>query len=487
LVTSLCLDYDLLRGGVRLSPYIPLGLLTVASIAEALGHTVDIVDVNRLPCDAGIKHGRGFEAEAASFIRAKHPDLVGFTTMCHSFPQTIKMAQALSPHALILLGGPQATAVHEDVIQEFPFITAVLRGEVESSLADFLRWAEGKGDLAGVAGVTYRSGGDVVQTPDAPLIVDLDTLPRPAYHLYPLKEFSVIPIEAGRGCPYNCSFCSTSLYFRRRYRMKSTHRLIDEIRTLVEETGCTTFAMVHDMFTVDRRRVVEFCEGIAQSGLPVHWHCSARVDRVDPELLDTMQWAGCRRIFFGIESGSQRIQKIIGKNLDVDQVVPTLAYAQRKGIKSVASFIIGFPDETPHDLQETVGMAVDLLKAGVSDVQINILVPLPGSPLQRAYQDQLLLTTAVTNATWDLWQPPDRALIERFPRIFSSFYSFPLKHLTPESVGWARLRVLLLARIIPRLLSVQQSVHRFMRYLWSGEKPTRQGLTRFPPEVSSGH
>src|SRR5262249_8992500 len=121
------------------------------------------------------------------------------------------------------------------------------------------------------------------------------------------------PLELGRGCPFSCTFCSTNDFFRRRFRLKSPAHMIAEMRRVKETYGIDSFELVHDMFTVDRKRVVEFCEALIASQEEFTWGCSARTDCVDEELIAFMARAGCRGIFFGIETGSRRMQRIIDK------------------------------------------------------------------------------------------------------------------------------------------------------------------------------
>src|SRR5689334_18836588 len=129
--------------GPRTTPYLPVGLLTVASMAEASGHDVDIVDINRLTTTGSISYRRRFYEDTARHILEGRPDMVGLTTMCHSYPQTLGIAEAihrLRPEIPIVLGGPQATAVDESTVEAFPSVTAVVRGEAESSFLPLMDW-----------------------------------------------------------------------------------------------------------------------------------------------------------------------------------------------------------------------------------------------------------------------------------------------------------------------------------------------------------
>ena len=177
------------------------------------------------------------------------------------------------------------------------------------------------GSTAGpLLGVTHRIFGRVVREDDAPLIADLDTIPTPAFDLYfdPRRPVPDLPVEVGRGCPYGCTFCSTNDFFRRRFRLRSPQAFVAELDALRRRWNARRFEFVHDMFTVDRKRVLELCASLERMTPSVEWYCSGRTDRVDPELLDRMWSAGCRGIFYGVESGSAAVQITIGKRLSLE-------------------------------------------------------------------------------------------------------------------------------------------------------------------------
>lgn len=425
-----CPQFSLTRTRISPAPYVPLGLLSIASVAEAAGHSVSIIDVNGLLNSGVLKFNRHFAASVAEYINQYGPDIVGFTTMCNSYPQTLRIAASLhdrDPNVPILLGGPQATATDLATMAAFPCVTAIVRGEAEQSLSLVLDWLQLRIGHDQLNGATIRKDGRVSRTRDSKLIADLDCLPYPAYHLYPqVTQFERLPIEAGRGCPFACTFCSTNLFFRRSYRLKSPSRLVEEMRRLRDKTGCKDFDLVHDMFTISKAKVEAICHSVIKEDLKVAWGCSARVDCVDQPLLSLMADAGCNRIFFGIETGSQRLQQSVLKKLDVDDVVPTLASLKAKGITPTASFIVGYPHETREDLLGTIKMAIRLRTAGVRSLQGHVLSPLPASPLQIQFHDRLRYSRIPSDLTWNVLQPQDKSMIRESKDIFSSFYAFPL-------------------------------------------------------------
>ena len=160
-----------------------------------------------------------------------------------------------------------------------------------------------------VAGLTYRCALQAQRNANANVIEDLDALPSPAYHLTgELHRARRASLELGRGCPFACTFCSTNDFFRRNFRLRSPERLLHDMRSIAAAYSIRDFELVHDMFTVDRRRVAA-CQAMIASGEGFTWSCSARTDRIDEELLDLMARSGCRGIFFGVEAGSQRMQR----------------------------------------------------------------------------------------------------------------------------------------------------------------------------------
>ena len=181
------------------------------------------------------------------------------------------------------------------------------------------------------------------------------------------------------------------------------------------------------MFTVDRKRVVEFCETMVAAGSPFEWSCSARTDCVDSELLQLMRKAGCDDIFFGIETGSQRMQRVIQKDLDLDTARNIFLQTDSLGFHATASIIVGYPEETREDLGESVRFYGDMLRFPKVEPQFNILSPLAATPLTDQYRDVLYLDEewASISESGKGQDDADRELIALYPEIFQSFYALP--------------------------------------------------------------
>jgi radical SAM superfamily enzyme YgiQ (UPF0313 family) len=420
----------------RLAEHAPVGLLTLAAVLEEVGRLPEIVDLNRLYYDFLQEPGTAIDfcAYAVDHLLARDFDAVGFGTICSSYPLTLRIARRLRaarPEVPILMGGPQASAVDVATLERFPFVDYVVRFEAEESLPRLLDALEKGGEPGEVPGITWRQGGRggrIVRTPSAPVIEDLDGLPLPAYHRYPyLRHARSIPLELGRGCPYACTFCSTNDFFRRSFRLKTPRLVVEQMLRLKAEYGLSRFELIHDMFTVDRRKVVQFCEAILESGEELHWGCSARTDRVDDELLDLMAAAGCRGIFYGIETGSAKLQTSIDKGLLLPDAMARIRGASERGIRTAASLITGFPDETEEDFADTVDFFVRTLRYENAMPQLHVLAPLADTPIHHEYLDRLTFDDLFSDMSHQGWEqdPEDRALIAAHREVFPNFYAVP--------------------------------------------------------------
>jgi len=417
-----------------------LGILNLGAVLEARRQAVRIIDLDQayleyLDSRNGVS---SFAEQAAHLISADPADVYGFSSICSSYPLTIRIAKAVKdarPESLVLFGGPQASVVDRQTLAAFPCIDLVLRGESETTLPILLDELAGEGQLSRVPSLTFRCGSEPCRNVSAPVIEDLDTIPPPAYHLTGgLQGANKASLELGRGCPFACTFCSTNDFFRRKFRLRSPDRVIRDMREIASIYGIQQFELVHDMFTVDRRRVVSFCEAMIASGDGFEWSCSARTDFVDDKLLDLMARAGCVGIFYGVESGSQRLQKIFDKGLDVEQARQVVNASEQRGMRSTVSLITGFPEETEDDLRLTLRMFIFSARHPQSTPHLNILAPLAETPIHLKYRDQMTLGDLCSDISQQgpIQDPEDWDLIERHAEIFPNFYLLPTPHLDRE-------------------------------------------------------
>jgi radical SAM superfamily enzyme YgiQ (UPF0313 family) len=477
--------------GVRaIATDLPLGVLTLAAVLERDGVSPQVVDSNLWYLEYLLTGPRrrdiDFSLIAAERLAETGADVFGFSTICNSYPVTLLMAErlkALRPNAIVLFGGPQASVVDVATLAHFPFVDFVLRGEADLTVPEFVRGLSEGHSPEGVPGLTYRRGTEVRRNPDPPVLTDLDSLPLPAFHLHPSsRESHTIPLELGRGCPFACTFCSTNDFFRRRFRLKSPARLITEMDELMGRYPVSFFDLMHDMFTVDRKRVVAFCEALLATGRKYPWGCSARSDCVDRELIELMARAGCTAIFFGIESGSPRMQKIFDKGLDIEEAARNGALCCRAGMRTTLSTIIGFPEETKEDLRQTVGFLAGALRERNAMPQLHLLAPLPATPLHRKHEHELILEDTYCDMAYAGWMQPstERELVSAYRDVFPNYYTVPMQYLERRYLH--ELREFLL-RAFRRFRWLMAALHQegedlltlYDEWLaWSGDLPARR-------------
>jgi len=406
-----------------------LGLISLAAVAHEGGHRATIFDPKWRIAKGDLRYDPNLYSQAADRILAEDPEVVGFTTLGCSFIFSLKVARYLKrrcPDLPILLGGPHATILHQRLLERFPEFDVVVRHEAEETflpVLDSLR----DGNFTGIPGVTWRSRGQVHVNPGAPTIQDLDSLPFPGFEHYPIKELGLtaLRVDAGRGCPFECTFCSTASFFGRNYRLKSPKRLVGELDALHERYAFTDFKLNHDLFTVNKKKVLAFCEAVKDRGYT--WGVSARVDCVDEPLLQAMWDAGCRGIYFGIETGSPRMQKIAAKHLDLNLVEPILDVTERLGMRTIVSFIAGYPEENQADQDASLDMLGGCFKRNRESftTQLHMLTPEPGTRLYEQYGDRMEYDAYITDFNATRLEDDDEAVILANRDVFLTYFFYP--------------------------------------------------------------
>lgn len=406
-----------------------LGLLALAAAAQADGHSVEIYDPKRLLKWGLLKYDATLYEDVTSQLLARHPDVLGFTTLGCSFLFAINVALLFrqeAPDIPILLGGPHATMLDREILGRFPQFDIIVRHEADEIFPLVLKELERR-QFDMIPGISWRAHyGDraVHVTEGKPKVHDLDSLPIVSYEHYPISELGLelLRIEAGRGCPFMCTFCSTASFFQRSFRLKSAERLVRELDILHARYGFSDFKLDHDMFTVNRKKVLEFCEAVKDR--QYHWQASARVDCVDPELVEKMAEAGCVNLYFGIETGSIRMQEICKKRLDLELVGPILNTAHSVGIQTTASFITGYPEETEQDQEDTLDLLGDCFQPSCLP-QLHMLAPEPGTAIFAHLGDKIEYDGYGGRYNALLVSALDEQLILENPNIFQTYFYYP--------------------------------------------------------------
>ncbi len=364
--------------------YPPLGLGYLAAVLEDEGHTVSIFDL-------GLEPKTPIERDVER-IAASNPDVIGITAMTNNYHSAEGMMALLKARlgCPIVVGGPHATVFPERVAGD-PHVDYVVYGEGEETLRELVRAMVAEGirpsdeALSQIAGLCFRSNGQVRCNPPRPLIKDLDALPFPARHLFELSRYRLyapdgspmVTLLSSRGCPYNCSYCFKGIVGRT-YRQRSPENIIAEIRSLMDTYGYRNFYFIDDLFTINRRRLMAITTRMIEERLDIRWQCLARVDRVTPELLQLMYRAGCREVHYGIESGNPAILQAIGKHITLEQVRQAVAWTAQAGILAKGYFMLGLPGDTEETMRQTIRFAGEL---ELDQAMFSLTTPFPGTRL----------------------------------------------------------------------------------------------------------
>ena len=364
-------------GSHRHPPFIPLGIGYLAAILEKNGYNVNVIDCQALKLTLN---------EVENELHKRQPDIVGLTSTTLTYKpalEIIKVAKKALPNCLTIIGGSHVTFWDDEALEECPQLDVVVRKEGENTLLELVQRLEAGKGFGDVLGITYRKDGKIVKNADRPYIEDLDSLPYPAFHLFPLKQFNkygniIFPVMTSRGCVFWCEFCTAVRMFGRKYRMRSPKKVVDEIEYLYKKYGEKQYTFYDDAFTVDQARTKEICNEILRRGLNIKWDCETRVDMVTKDLLQKMKEAGCIAVWYGVEAGSQKVRDAMKKGISTQQTLNAFKWTQEAGLIAVASIILGFPGET----RETAWESVKLLKKiNPDEIGIYIATPYPGTPM----------------------------------------------------------------------------------------------------------
>ncbi len=356
------------------SAWPPLGILYCAGVLKEGGIEVSLLD----------QPAKGFSLnQTVNWVKKEDPDILGFSVLLSTAKQAPKTAERIkmeNPNITIVFGSHHATFNAERILKKYPFVDIVVRGEGEYTSLEIARCLEKHRELDKVEGITFRKNGRIVSTPDRPLNKDVDALPFPDRDLAGVQYVSTIfgakintkkftTLLSSRGCPFNCSFCGIRKFTRRAWRPRSVENVMAELEYLQSE-GYEQFLFADDNFTLDAKRVSKLCRSIKKEGMDIEWFCDSRVDHVSYDMFREMVDAGCRCLFFGIESGNQRILDYYKKGITPEQSEKAVCKARKAGTDIiVGSFIVGAPDETQSEIINTLQFA-NRLDIDVPDVNI---------------------------------------------------------------------------------------------------------------------
>lgn len=376
----------------------PAGLGYIAAVLLEEGHKVDVLDIN------GYRYSK---EEVEKRIKEADYDIAGIGGIVTTYKYIkwlIRVLKKYHPIKPLVIGGSVGSSIPKIMLEKNP-ADIICIGEGEETIRELARALKKKEDLATVKGVWYKdSSGKIHQNEKRSPIRDLDSLPLPAWHLFPMGIYLKNPVGApnrnkwmdgsadasaalsmnlfaSRGCPYKCIYCYHD-FMGEKYRHRSPENVIKEIRVLYERYKVTYFHFIDDEFVMNKDFVSKFCDLIkafsTEIGQKLTWGCAGRVNLMTEELISKMADSGCVLIGYGIESGSQKILDMIKKKVTVEKAKEAVRLTKRYLGWADCSFMIGYPGETKETIEETIGFCKEL---DLSPEVIFFLTPYPGTEL----------------------------------------------------------------------------------------------------------
>ena len=380
---SLAKRYGKLAGAANTMP--SLGLLSLAAMARLNGFNSYIVEASSL----------GLDYQTTIDEIFKHsPDYAGITATTLSIHNAAILARMIKERddtVRTIIGGAHLTAIPEETMNLFPQFDIGVIGEGEETIVELLQANENDGDLMEIKGLIIKNGNNLHITERRPFIKDLNKLPFPAWDLLPdfpkvyqppafrFKRLPAASIVVSRGCPMKCIFCDRSV-FGDKCRWFSAKYVVDMMKILHQKYGVREILIEDDTFVMFKTRLIAICQELMKEDLGLSWSCLARVDMVDPDILDLMKRAGCWQIGYGIESGVQRILDFIKKKIKLEQIETVLKWTKEAGIKTKGFFMIGHPTETTQTIEVTINFAK---RVALDDFSIFKFTPFPGSEIYK--------------------------------------------------------------------------------------------------------
>lgn len=343
--------------------------------------------------------------EIKNVIRDYAPDLIGITfmsTKLGAVQQITNIAKQLYPGIPVVLGGAHPSVLSHSSLEKTKADYVVI-GEGEQTFCELIDVLEkGNKELSQIPGIAYRNHQKkIISTPPRPLISDIDSLPFPdresLYKLETYRPDDLSMIMTSRGCPFNCTFCSS--LWEQKVRNRSIPNIIAEIEYLINRFHTSNIYFKDDTFTVNKSRVMELCRTLMKKRIAVGWECLTRIELIDEDLTLEMRDAGMNYLKIGIETGSERILKATNKHITLEQIKKGAAILNRLNQKWSAFFMIGYPDESEEEIKMSLRLIEEIQPTYVS---MSVLAPYPGCQI---YYDLEKTGDISENSDWNLYDP----------------------------------------------------------------------------------
>jgi anaerobic magnesium-protoporphyrin IX monomethyl ester cyclase len=383
-------DENAVKNGLGLiSP--PINLMYLGGALEDASYDVGILDDDLEQLE---------KKEIYKLLSKEDPQLVGVTATTSTIKNAleyVKLVKEVLPNCLTVIGGPHPTFMPIETLKSCPELDVVVIGEGEKTMEELTGKSTDKdnGILMDVKGIAYRDNGNIKLNPSRELIEDLDSIPFPARHLVPFESYSTTQgktsdMITSRGCVFNCKYCSSSRIMGKKFRTRSPENVADEIEHLMDRYKLENIAFMDDTFMLNKRRAEKIAEEINTRGLDIGFVASSRVDMVNKGLLEKLKSAGLTTLYYGVESGSQRILNLMKKGITLKQAENAVRSAKDVGVEVLTSFILGYPGETTEEMDKTINFSI---KLNADYSQFSILTPFPGTPIYQELKKKKLLDT----------------------------------------------------------------------------------------------
>ena len=369
---------------------LPLGLLAIGSVLKRAGHQVKILD---------LRISNSPDEELNAVMNSFDPQVVGIGVMTieckYGFIDAAKVKK-INPNVTVIFGGPHCSHEPQFILNDSN-VDLMVSGEGDLTIVELVNTLEEGKDVADVPGIAYKKNGSYLRTAERPVIRDLDTIDQ-EYDLINLEKYfnfqssmdffpvfrnkKFIPLVTSRGCPFKCTYCHD--IFDKSIQYRSPEAVVNEIEYLIKVYGIREFHIVDDVFNVNMKRAKIVLDAIIERNLNIHisFPNGLRADFFDDELIDKMQRAGVYRMALGIESGSQRIQDMIKKDLDINIIYDVVEKLTSARMSVHGFFMLGFPSETREEMKETIHFACNL---GLTTANFSLVIPNPGTDLRQTF------------------------------------------------------------------------------------------------------
>ena len=375
-----------------------IGILSLASVLIKDDVKTAFLDLQQMSVNSDLK-----EEDITAILRKLAPDIIAISynvTEVINVQGLSKIIRETLPSVKIVMGGSQPSVDPGAVFKFIPETDFVVYGEGEETIVELVKALENKHELSTIRGLAFRNRDSVIINDKRELISDLDKLPFPAWNIADIKRYSPSPTAlyakgliintcTSRGCAFDCAYCNKQVYGKI-WRGRSAKNIIGEIKMLRDKYKAKNIYFFEDTFTLDKKRIHDLCRLLIKDNINMPWSCMTRTDCVDLRLLKSMKKAGCRQIAYGIESGSDRINKLMQRNFDLKNAQKICGYTRRLGIETRGFYMIGYPTETKKEIMQTIYTAI---KLDLDISFLSIIMPYPGTKLWDMVKERINFKT----------------------------------------------------------------------------------------------